>query len=129
MADSDKEPRRTSFAYQNRGELPGGVSDFYDDAGKALKSFGTAHDAQIHAPRQSGQPNEAGGSPWAHIPRKERLTYPDPHPPYALPARKAPDESFLRASQRSDNQLSSEDFKKQRAEQKKQRSRHLGRGR
>lgn len=129
MNDKVKKSVRTSFAYQYRGELPGGVNDFYDDAGKALKSFGTAHDAQIHTPRQSYQSDEAGDSRWAHFPRKERLTYPDPRPSYAKPAKKAPDENFLRASQCSDNQLSSEEFKKQRAEQKKQRSRRLGRGR
>lgn len=133
MSEKKFQDRRSSHSYQNRSDLPGQKGDFYDKAGAAKDAFTTAHDAQITernaAPRSGAQ--DPGGEVWAAKSQKDRLSYSDPHPPYALPARKAPGEAPLlgTVTQGAKTELSEADFRAARQEptQKRGRKRTLNR--
>jgi len=133
MAEDKKRETRTSFSYQNRGDLPG-LGEFYKDADKAKAAFGPAHDAQIvDAPRTNHPTTDTpGGEVWTQKTRKERLRYSDPHPPYALPVKLAPDEAGLRTEppEPALPQMSAEEFRdlRRKAEQTRSRRRSRGRG-
>jgi len=132
MAEDKKRETRASYSYQNRADLPG-LGEFYKDAGKAKAAFGPAHDAQIVGAPATNHPttDTPGGEVWARKSRKERLRYSDPHPPYALPAKQAPDEAGLKTAPLDPQlpQMSAEEFRdlRRKAEQKRARRRSRGR--
>lgn len=99
MAEEPKTRSRTSYSAQNRHALPGERGRFYDKAGAARDAFGKAHDAQILRAGDVSDPagaGDPGGEARAAKSCRERLAYCDPHPPYALPAKQAPDENHLK---------------------------------
>lgn len=112
---SNPDLSRTGFSFERRHDLPGDTGDFYDKAGEPTQAFKTAHDAQIQngALRPLGN-TDPGGETWANAPKKDRLRYSDPHPPYALPAKQAPDENRLRQSGTQTGTMSRDEFQARR---------------
>lgn len=102
-------PFRISYSYKARYELPGDMGTFYSSAGQEKDSFTVAHDAQINpsVPERFREREAA---------RRGGHVVSDPHPSYALPHRRAPDEDWFQtiATDRSGTVLSREAFRKMR---------------
>ena len=105
-------PFRVSYSYKARYELPGDMGTFYAGAGQAKDAFTLAHDAQIKPPVPERFREREAARRGGHV-------ISDPHPSYALPHGRTPDEDWFQtiARDRSGKVLSREAFRKMRQDQ------------
>lgn len=75
--------KRTSYSFQNRGELPSHDAGFTRDAGKAKQTFETEHNAQPKP--KDPQPDPSERDAW-HV-KVNLHELPQPHPDFAPPNR------------------------------------------
>lgn len=110
MSETSFGPFRVSYAYRTHGDLPGDMGAFYRDAGHAKVTFTEAHDAQIKPQEPARFHGRTDTGSVARTPI-------EPHPSYAEPHRRAPDENWFQALKvRSDGRvLSREEFRAARA--------------